>query len=82
MKWEVKRLIEPLQGKRKKFRIVLIVIKYIFKLIIALCVIQYTGIHCFYKNKNGKQYVVIAAGGHWAFGSKPSDHLIAYALSD
>ena len=35
-----------------------------------------------YKNKNGKQYVVIAAGGHWAFGSKPSDHLIAYALSD
>ena len=33
-----------------------------------------------YKIQNGKQYVVIAAGGHWAFGSPPSDHLIAYSL--
>ena len=35
-----------------------------------------------YKNKNGKQFVVIAAGGHWAVGSPASDHLIAYALPD
>tara|TARA_B100001250_G_scaffold218594_2_gene187582 strand:- start:270 stop:2219 length:1950 start_codon:yes stop_codon:yes gene_type:complete len=35
-----------------------------------------------YKNKNGKQYVVIAAGGHWAFGSDPGDYLIAFALPD
>ena len=35
-----------------------------------------------YKNKNGKQFVVIAAGGHWAIGGKPSDHLIAFALPD
>jgi len=34
-----------------------------------------------YKNKNGKQFVVIAAGGHWSL-SPPSDHLIAYALPD
>ena len=35
-----------------------------------------------YKIKNGKQFVVIAAGGHWAVGSPASDHLIAYALPD
>ncbi len=35
-----------------------------------------------YKNKNGKQFVVIAAGGHWAVGSPASDHIIAYALPD
>jgi quinoprotein glucose dehydrogenase len=35
-----------------------------------------------YKNKNGRQFVVIAAGGHWAVGSPASDHLIAYALPD
>jgi len=35
-----------------------------------------------YKNKNGKQYLVIAAGGHWAFGSDPGDYLIAFALPD
>ena len=35
-----------------------------------------------YKNKNGKQFVVIAAGGHWAVGSPASDHLIAYALPE
>jgi quinoprotein glucose dehydrogenase len=28
----------------------------------------------------GKQYVVIAAGGHGSFGTKLSDHVIAYAL--
>ena len=32
-----------------------------------------------YKNKDGKQFVVIAAGGHWTL-SPPSDHVIAYAL--
>jgi len=34
-----------------------------------------------YKNKEGKQFVVIAAGGHWTL-SPPSDHVIAYALPD
>lgn len=29
---------------------------------------------------NGKQYVVIAAGGHWSGGSPPGDHIIAFAL--
>ena len=33
-----------------------------------------------YKIQNGKQYVVITAGGHWAFSSPPSDQLIAYSL--
>jgi len=33
-----------------------------------------------YKNKGGRQFVVIAAGGHWALGSPASDHLIAFAL--
>lgn len=28
----------------------------------------------------GRQFVVIAAGGHWAGGSPPGDHLIAFAL--
>ncbi len=31
---------------------------------------------------NGKQYVVIAAGGHGSFGTKLGDYLIAYALPD
>ena len=35
-----------------------------------------------YTNKNGKQFVVIAAGGHWAVGTPASDHLIAFALED
>ena len=35
-----------------------------------------------YKTKNGKQFVVIAAGGHWAMGTPASDHLIAFALPD
>lgn len=30
----------------------------------------------------GKQYVVIAAGGHWSGGSPPGDYLIAFALPD
>jgi quinoprotein glucose dehydrogenase len=30
--------------------------------------------------KDDKQYVVIAAGGHWALGTPPGDHLIAFAL--
>ena len=28
----------------------------------------------------GRQYVVIAAGGHWGGGSPPGDHIIAFAL--
>jgi glucose dehydrogenase len=35
-----------------------------------------------YKTKNGKQFVVIAAGGHWAMGTPASDHLIAFALPE
>ncbi|MEC7735658.1 MAG: pyrroloquinoline quinone-dependent dehydrogenase [Pseudomonadota bacterium] len=35
-----------------------------------------------YTNKDGRQFVVIAAGGHWAVGSPASDHLIAYALPE
>ena len=31
---------------------------------------------------NGKQYVVIMAGGHGSFGTKMGDYLIAYALPD
>ncbi len=30
----------------------------------------------------GRQYVVIAAGGHWSGGSPPGDYLIAFALPD
>jgi quinoprotein glucose dehydrogenase len=30
----------------------------------------------------GKQYVVIAAGGHWSGGSPPGDHIIAFALPE
>ncbi len=29
-----------------------------------------------------KQFVVIAAGGHWAGGAPPGDHIIAFALPD
>ncbi|MEM9254326.1 MAG: pyrroloquinoline quinone-dependent dehydrogenase [Pseudomonadota bacterium] len=29
---------------------------------------------------DGRQYVVIAAGGHWSGGSPPGDHIIAFAL--
>ena len=31
---------------------------------------------------NGKQYIVIAAGGHGSFGTKLGDYVIAYALPD
>jgi quinoprotein glucose dehydrogenase len=29
-----------------------------------------------------KQYVVIAAGGHWGLGTPPGDHIIAFALPE
>jgi len=30
---------------------------------------------------DGKQYVVVAAGGHmWLYGMKTGDYLVAYAL--
>ncbi len=32
--------------------------------------------------EDGKQYVVVAAGGHWSGGSPPGDYLIAFALPD
>jgi quinoprotein glucose dehydrogenase len=35
-----------------------------------------------YMGKDGKQYVVIAAGGGGFFGSKPADSLIAFKLAD
>ena len=35
-----------------------------------------------YKNKDGRLFVVIAAGGHWAIGTPASDHLIAFALPE
>ncbi|MDH3732695.1 MAG: pyrroloquinoline quinone-dependent dehydrogenase [Gemmatimonadota bacterium] len=31
---------------------------------------------------NGRQYVVIAAGGHSSLGSTPGDHVVAFALPD
>ncbi len=31
---------------------------------------------------NGKQYVVIMAGGHGSFGTKMGDYLVAYALPE
>ena len=33
-------------------------------------------------SETGRQFVVIAAGGHWSGGSPPSDYIIAYALPD
>ena len=33
-------------------------------------------------NKNGRQYVVIAAGGHKFMGTKLGDSLVAFALPD
>ena len=35
-----------------------------------------------YQSESGKQYVVIAAGGHYSFGTPPSDHIIAFAIDD
>ncbi len=31
---------------------------------------------------NGRQYLVVAAGGHYKLGSKHGDHLVAFALSE
>ncbi|EBT8447688.1 pyrroloquinoline quinone-dependent dehydrogenase [Salmonella enterica] len=31
---------------------------------------------------NGKQYVVVSAGGHGSFGTKMGDYIVAYALPD
>ena len=31
---------------------------------------------------DGRQYVVVAAGGHWSGGLPPGDHLIAFALPE
>ena len=31
---------------------------------------------------SGRQFVVVAAGGHWSGGSPPGDHIIAFALPD
>jgi len=36
----------------------------------------------YYLAENGKQYVVIAAGGHARIGTTPGDYVIAYALPD
>ena len=33
-----------------------------------------------YTTAAGRQFVVIAAGGHWAMGSPAGDYLIAFAL--
>ena len=30
----------------------------------------------------GRQFVVVAAGGHWSGGSPPGDYIIAFALPD
>ena len=35
-----------------------------------------------YTSKQGRQYVVIAAGGHWAMGSPAGDYLVAFALPE
>ncbi len=31
---------------------------------------------------NGKQYIVIAAGGHAGMGTRTGDYILAYALDD
>jgi len=36
----------------------------------------------YFLEESGKQYVVIAAGGHGRMGTTPGDYLIAYALPD
>ena len=33
-----------------------------------------------YRARSGKQFVVIAAGGHTALGTKMGDHIVAFAL--
>ena len=32
--------------------------------------------------EGGRQYVVVASGGHWTGGSPPGDYLIAFALPE
>jgi quinoprotein glucose dehydrogenase len=36
----------------------------------------------FQLDPEGRQYVVVAAGGHMLLGSKPGDALVAFALPD
>ena len=33
-----------------------------------------------YRSASGKQFVVIAAGGHGVMGTKLGDHVVAFAL--
>ena len=33
-----------------------------------------------YEGADGRQYVVVAAGGHGSLGTRTGDHVIAYAL--
>jgi quinoprotein glucose dehydrogenase len=33
-----------------------------------------------YQGRDGRQYVVVVAGGHGTLGTKPGDDVIAYAL--
>ena len=33
-----------------------------------------------YRGSDGRQYVVVAAGGHGSLGTRTGDHVIAYAL--
>jgi quinoprotein glucose dehydrogenase len=33
-----------------------------------------------YRSPSGKQFVVIAAGGHASFRTKRGDHVVAFAL--
>jgi quinoprotein glucose dehydrogenase len=35
-----------------------------------------------YTGKDGKQYVLIVAGGHGSLGTKMGDYIIAYKLPD
>ena len=35
-----------------------------------------------YTSNQGRQFVVIAAGGHWAMGSPAGDYLVAFALPE
>ena len=32
--------------------------------------------------RTGRQFLVVAAGGHWGGGSPPGDYIIAFALPD
>jgi len=36
----------------------------------------------YFLEETGKQYVVLAAGGHGRIGTTPGDYLIAYALDE